>query len=68
MVSVTRPEIEWISDTPPPASTKVVSLTKYGVMNLGPVTKYEWDSGFVICWQHCMKKPANWHELLETRR
>lgn len=59
-----RPVIEWVSDQPPSPGEKVIALSRYGVLILGQVTRYEWDSGHIICWQHCPKKPENWDELL----
>ena len=58
-----RPIIAWRTDRPP-AATKVIYLTKYRVLNLGQVTRHEWDSGFVVCWQQCPARPSDWDELL----
>ena len=62
----TRPEIPWRSD-PPPAAEKVIGLTRYGVLTVGPVTTHEWDSGFIVCWQRCPSRPDNWDDLLVAR-
>ncbi len=62
-----RPEIPWRTDTPP-SSEKVISLTKFGVLNVGHVSHYEWETGFVVCWQRCPKKPSDWDELLESSK
>jgi hypothetical protein len=60
-----RPVIPWRTDRPP-ASEKVIYLTKYGVLNIGNVTRYEWDKGFMVCWQKCPKRPDDWDALLDA--
>ena len=60
-----RPKPEWETDRPP-TGEKVESLTKYGVRTIGPVSKHEWDSGFIVCWHRCPAKPANWDAMLEA--
>lgn len=60
-----RPTPEWRSDRPP-AGEKVESLTCYGVRTIGPVSRDEWDRGFIVCWHRCPSKPLNWDELLEA--
>lgn len=59
-----RPTIDWINTEPPNPGDKVLALTRYGVLILGTVTRYEWSSGHVVCWQHCPKKPENWDLLV----
>jgi len=57
-----RPRLCWRDDAPPP-STKVISLTRYGILQVGPVSGHEWRTGFIVCWQHCPKRPDDWKEL-----
>lgn len=61
---VLRPVVQWSFDMPPPG-VKVVALTRYGIMIVGPITKSEWESGYVVCWHHCTRKPADWDIRLE---
>lgn len=44
---VLRPVVQWSFDMPPPG-VKVVALTRYGIMIVGPITKLEWESGYVV--------------------
>lgn len=62
-----RPVVDWRTDRPP-ANEKVLALTKWGVLVLGRVNSHEWDSGNIICWVPCPKRPANWDRLLELRQ
>jgi hypothetical protein len=58
-----RPAIPWRTDRPP-AGMKVIYLSRYRVLNVGQVTRHEWDVGFVVCWQHLPARPEDWNELL----
>jgi len=60
-----RPVIRWRAD-PPPASEKIIYLTCHGVLSMGPVTRQEWEIGFVVCWQKCPKRPPDWDALLDV--
>jgi hypothetical protein len=68
MNEVTRPSLssEWIT-TRPPAATKIMGLTKHGILVIGHITRHEWDVGFIICWHKLPKKPANWDDILIQR-
>jgi hypothetical protein len=43
---------------------KVIYLSRYRVLNVGQVTRHEWDVGFVVCWQHLPARPEDWNDLL----
>jgi hypothetical protein len=63
---MTRPTITWRTDHPP-RGEKVIALTRYGVLTVGPVDAHNWDTAAIICWQHCLAKPYNWDDLVALR-
>lgn len=61
-----RPKLDWEHVQHPPAAEKVIALTKFGVLVSGPVTNYDWTTGFIVCWQRCPARPPNWGVMCDS--
>lgn len=63
-----RPEVDWkpVDEFPPPGGSKVIGLTRHGVMIIGELaSRTKLPGPEIICWRELPRKPHNWHELIE---